>query len=134
MKVDLFLPQSFLLGCDLYYEQPQRVIQYFIEAISLPEYFSRKANKEKEYATLFFLEFQSRPNSRQFPVKKIREKYLDYQTLVFEAADQLDNVDNKFEMLDQFYTEWHFELIKNISKNDVIINKEERKNFFGYQF
>jgi hypothetical protein len=134
MKVDVFLPRDFLLACDLYYEQPEKVIQQFMESVSLAEYYSGKTNKEKQYGTSFFLEFQMRPNSRPFPAKKIREKYLDYQTIVWDTINQLENIDSKLELLDQFYREWHFELIKNISKNDVIINQAERKKFFGYKF
>jgi len=134
MKVELFMPQGFLLACDLYYEQPDRVIQQFVESVSLPEYYSGKADNEKQFGTSFFLEFQMRPNSRPFPAKKIREKYLDYQTIVWDTIDQLESIDGKFELLDQFYTEWHFELIKNISKKDAIINQAERKKYFGYKF
>src|SRR5690606_19661910 len=134
MNVELYLSHGFLLACDLYYEQPERVIQQFVESVSLPEYYSGKANNEKQFGTSFFLEFQMRPNSRPFPAKKIREKYLDYQTIVWDTTDQLESVDGKFELLDQFYTEWHFELIKNISKNDAIINQAERKKYFGYKF
>jgi len=134
MKVELFIPQRFLIACDLYYELPDRVIQQFVESIDLPEYFSGKSSKEKELATAFFLEFESRPSSRPFPAKRVREKYLDYESIVKDSVEQLENVDNRYELLDQFYSEWHFELIKNISKNDAIINQADRKKYFGYEF
>lgn len=134
MKVELFLPHDFLLACDLYYEQPERVIQQFVESVSFPEYYSGRANKEKEYGTSFFLEFQKRPNNRPFPAKKIREKYLDYQIIVWDTAEELESINSKFELLTQFYREWHFELIKNISRKDAIINQTEREKYFGYKF
>lgn len=134
MKVDLFIPQRFLIACDIYYEQPERVIQQFAESVNLPAYFSGKSSKEKELGTAFFLAFESRSNSRPFPAKKVREKYLDYESIVKESIEQLENVDNRYELLDQFYSEWHFELIKNISKNDAIINQADRKKYFGYEF
>lgn len=134
MKIDLFIPQRFLIACDLYYEQPERLIQQFVESVNLPAYFSGKSSKEKELGTAFFLAFESRPNSRLFPAKKVREKYLDYESIVKDSVEQLENVDNRYDLLDKFYSEWHFELIKNISKNDAIINQADRKKYFGYEF
>lgn len=134
MKVNLFLPQNFLIAADIYYERPERIVQQFVESVCLPGYYSERINKEEELATSFFLEFQSRPHNRPYPAKKVREKYLDYESIVRETADQLEIVENRFELLDQFYTEWHYELIKNISKNDAIINQSDREKLFGYKF
>lgn len=133
MNVNLFLPRNFLLATDIYYEQPERIIQKFIESVCLPGYYSGRMNQEEKLATSFFLEFQSRPNNRPYPAKRVREKYLDYESLVRESADQLEIVENRFELLDQFYAEWHYELVKNISKNDAVINQADRLELFGYK-
>jgi len=134
MNIDLIYPANFLLACDLYYEQPERVIQYFLDGISLPDFYAGKDKMEMLHATSFFLEFESRPNKRPYPAIEVRERYLDYETVVLDTVEQFEEMEDKVEVLKSFYQEWHFELIKNISKNDAIINQAERKKLFRYRF
>ncbi|SDF95992.1 hypothetical protein SAMN05421827_102252 [Pedobacter terrae] len=154
MTIDLTLNPEFKVACDLLYLKPEEVIDAFMSNISLPYFCSTKVymssmeglpnvplrkldfadgkhnsrlvNPVKMLATNFLLTFCSIYNERFLPAKNVQEKYIKkYKKLMLELKAE-KNADLRCFRLMCFYSDWHQELINNLSDKDVIINTKSR--------